>query len=55
MYIYIYVYIYIYICIYMLKSFQVLPLSVYLHKTATIPKYLQFSIYKLNKNAVGIR
>ena len=35
------------------KNFQklrLLPLSVYLHKTFAISKYLQFSIYKLNEN-----
>ena len=38
-----------------LKSFQLLPLSIYLHKTATISKYLQFSIYTLNESVVGTR
>ena len=35
------------------KNFQklrLLPLSIYLHKTFAISKYLQFSIYKLNEN-----
>ena len=38
-----------------LKSFRLLPLSIYLHKTATISKYLQFLIYKLNESVVGTR
>ena len=38
-----------------LKSFRLLPLSIYLHKTVTISKYLQFSTYKLNENVVGTR
>ena len=47
MYIYIYImYIYIYIYI----GFRLLPLSIYLHKTVTISKNLQFSIYKLSEN-----
>ena len=53
--IYIYIHIYIYICNQeknVLKSFQ--SLSIYLHKTVTISKYLQFSIYKLNENVVTI-
>ena len=36
-----------------LKSFRLLPLSIYLHKTATISKYLQFSIYKSNESVMG--
>ena len=54
---YIYIYIYIYI-IYMIikkKNFQLLPLSIYLHKTATISKYPQFLIYKLNESILGTR
>ena len=35
--------------------FRLLPLSIYLHKTATISKYLQFLIYKLNESVVGTR
>ena len=46
MYIYICIYIYIYIEDNQeknfLKSFRLLPLSIYLHKTVTISKYLQF-------------
>ena len=38
-----------------LKSFRLLPLSIYLHKTATISKYLQFLIYKLNESVVGTK
>ena len=38
-----------------LKSFHLLPLSIYFYKTVTISKYQQFSMYKLNKNIVGIR
>ena len=52
-------YIYIYIYIYRIikkknfqKNFRLLPLSIYLRKTATISKYLQFLIYKLNESAV---
>ena len=37
------------------KSFRILPLSIYLHKTVRISKYLQFKIYKLNQNIVGRR
>ena len=32
------------------QKLQLLPLSIYLHKTFAISKYLQFSIYKLNEN-----
>ena len=59
--IYIYIYnIYIYnIYIYkeknFLKSFGLLPLLIYLHKTTAISKYLQFLIYKLNESIVGKR
>ena len=50
-YVYIYISIYIYIYIYIqeknfLRSFRLLPLSIYLLKTATISKYLQFLMYK---------
>ena len=38
-----------------LKSLRLLPLSIYLHKTATISKYLQFLIYKLNESVVGTK
>ena len=38
-----------------LKSFRLQPLSIYLQKTATMSKYLQFSINKLNENTVGTR
>ena len=66
MFIYIYVYIYIYniyICIErednqeknVLKSCRFLSLSIYLHKTATISKYLQFLIYKLKESVVETR
>ena len=37
------------------KNFQLLPLSIYLHKTATISKYPQFLIYKLNESILGTR
>ena len=62
MFIYIYI---IYIYIYrerednqeknVLKSFRFLSLSIYLHKTATISKYLQFLIYKLKESVVETR
>ena len=38
-----------------LKSFGLLPLLIYLHKTTAISKYLQFLIYKLNESIVGKR
>ena len=38
-----------------LKSFRFLSLSIYLHKTATISKYLQFLIYKLKESVVETR
>ena len=51
--IYIYIYIYIFKEKNFVKSFGLLPLSICLHKTTTISKYLQFLIYKLNDSIVG--
>ena len=54
-YIYIYIlYIYIYIYVYIYRIIKK-KIKTYLNKTATISKYLQFLIYKLNESVVGTR
>ena len=57
-YVYIYIYIYIYICIiyiiYIIYIYICLYQVIYI-KTATLSKYLQFLIYKLNKSVVGTK
>ena len=54
MHMYIYIYIYVLYILYILYIYMCLYQVIYI-KTATLSKYLQFLIYKLNKSVVGTK